>query len=221
MGQLAAGIAHEVNNPLGVVLMYSHLLLDEPATAGRMRQDLAMIAEQADRCKKIVSQLLHFARQNQLVLQSVDVRTLVERCLRALPAPAGVTVRVEDEGGDPSADLDADQIIQVLTNLASNAYAAMPAGGVLTVRTGGDGRSVRFCVEDTGIGIPPQNLPKIFEPFFTTKQIGLGTGLGLAVTYGIVKMHRGDIHVQSNANAAAGPTGTTFTVKLPRRGRQD
>jgi signal transduction histidine kinase/ferredoxin len=217
MGQLAAGIAHEVNNPLGVVLMYSHLLLDEPAATGRMRQDLSMIAEQADRCKKIVSQLLHFARQNQVVLLPVDVRTLVERCMRALPAPEGVTVRVAHEGDDPTAELDADQIIQVLTNLASNAYAAMPRGGVLSVRTGGDGRTVRLEVQDTGIGIPPQNLAKIFEPFFTTKQIGKGTGLGLAVTYGIVKMHRGDVQVRSNADPAAGPTGTVFTVTLPRQ----
>ena len=217
MGQLAAGIAHEVNNPLGVVLMYSHLLLDEPAVAGRLRGDVAMIAEQADRCKRIVSELLHFARQNKVVLQAVDVRTLVERSLRSLPAPDGVAVRTEHDGSDPAAEVDADQIIQVLTNLISNAYAALPAGGTLTVRTGGDERTVRLAIEDTGVGILPQNLPKIFEPFFTTKQIGKGTGLGLAVTYGIVKMHRGDIQVRSNADPAAGPTGSVFTVTLPRK----
>ena len=217
MGQLAAGIAHEVNNPLGVVLMYAHLMLDELDPSNRLRQDAAMIAEQADRCKKIVSQLLHFARQNQVVLQSADVRTLVERCLRALPAPEGIALRVEHVGGEPQAELDADQIIQVLTNLVSNAYAAMPKGGTLSVRTSGDDWSVRFCVEDTGVGIPPQNLSKIFEPFFTTKQIGKGTGLGLAVTYGIVKMHRGEIQVRSNTDPAAGPTGTVFTVTLPRK----
>jgi signal transduction histidine kinase len=196
--------------------MYAHLLLEEYGGNPALKEDLAMIAEQADRCKKIVSQLLHFARQNQTFLQPVDVRTLVERSLRAMPAPEGVAVQTVHDSGEVIAELDSDQIIQVLTNLISNAYAAMPRGGTLTVRTAGDERTARLTVQDTGIGIPPQNLPKIFEPFFTTKQIGKGTGLGLAVTYGIVKMHRGDIQVRSNADASAGATGTVFTVTLPR-----
>jgi len=87
----------------------------------------------------------------------------------------------------------------------------------LTVATEGDEHYVRIIVRDTGVGIPPENIKKVFDPFFTTKQMGKGTGLGLAVTYGIVKMHCGDIRVQSQSNAAAGPTGTTFTVTLPRK----
>jgi signal transduction histidine kinase/iron only hydrogenase large subunit-like protein len=216
MGQLAAGVAHEVNNPLGVVLMYAHLLMDDPGASGRLRQDLAMIAEQADRCKRIVSQLLHFARQNQIVLQDTDLRDLVRRAMKALPPPAGVRVYMEEQGEPPLAPLDADQIVQVFTNLVSNAYAAMPAGGTLTIRTRGEPRAVFLEVQDTGTGISTANMSKIFEPFFTTKQMGKGTGLGLAVTYGIVKMHRGDILVRSNANPSAGPTGSTFTVSLPR-----
>jgi iron only hydrogenase large subunit-like protein/nitrogen-specific signal transduction histidine kinase len=219
MGQLAAGIAHEVNNPLGVVLMYSHLLLEECDKNSRLYEDLSMIVDQSDRCKKIVAGLLHFARQNKVLLQPSDLGDLVERSLRSLPAPDGVTVHMEHALDDRSAEVDRDQIIQVLTNLVSNAYAAMPQGGVLTVRTGGDADEVRLAVSDTGVGIPRENLAKIFEPFFTTKQIGKGTGLGLAVTYGIVKMHRGDIRVESNADPAAGPTGSTFTVTLPRKGR--
>ncbi len=224
MGQLAAGIAHEVNNPLGVVLMYAHLLLEETQKQGdtRMGKDLAMIAEQADRCKKIVAGLLHFARQNKVLFQPTNVCDLVDRALSTLHAPPGVEVCVEQALEDPVAEFDRDQIIQVLTNLVSNAFAAMPDGGTLTVRIEGGADSVRLCVIDTGVGIPEAHLKKIFEPFFTTKQIGMGTGLGLAVTYGIVKMHRGDITVRSNALPGVGPTGSTFTVTLPRKaGREE
>jgi signal transduction histidine kinase/iron only hydrogenase large subunit-like protein len=221
MGQLAAGIAHEVNNPLGVVLMYAHLLLDEAGEDQALRGDLTMIAEQADRCKKIVSGLLNFARQTKVLAEATDLRELVERSLRSAPAPASIAIKVEADLEDPMADLDPNQVTQVLTNLFTNSYAAMPDGGTLTVRVEGDETDVRLIVADTGVGIPQENLNKIFEPFFTTKQIGKGTGLGLAVTYGIVKMHRGDIQVSSNADPAAGPTGTTFTVTLPRHARQE
>ncbi|MFP4054502.1 MAG: sensor histidine kinase, partial [Phycisphaerae bacterium] len=221
MGQLAAGIAHEVNNPLGVVLMYAHLLLEEADRRSEMHEDLSMIAEQADRCKKIVAGLLNFARQNKVMLEPTDIRDVVERTLRTVPRPDNVETTFEHETDDAIADLDADQVVQVLTNLVSNAYAAMPEGGTLTVRTTGDEEDVRFIVSDTGTGISQENQGKIFEPFFTTKQIGKGTGLGLAVTYGIVKMHQGDITVQSNDDPQKGATGTTFTVKVPRRSRQD
>ena len=217
MGQLAAGIAHEVNNPLGVVLMYAHLLLDECEANSKFRDDLTMITEQADRCKKIVAGLLNFARQNKLVRHAADMRQLVERAMRAIPLPENVALKIEHELDDPSAEVDRDQVVQVLTNLVTNALAAMEKGGTLTLRTAGDEDRVRISVIDTGTGIKPENIKKIFEPFFTTKQMGKGTGLGLAVTYGIVKMHSGDICVQSNADPAKGPTGTTFTVTLPRR----
>ena len=106
---------------------------------------------------------------------------------------------------------------QVITNLFSNACDAMPEGGALSVSVDGNENAVWFSIGDTGIGISKENQPKIFEPFFTTKQIGKGTGLGLAVTYGIVKMHRGDITMVSNNDPSAGQTGTQFTVKLPRK----
>lgn len=222
MGQLAAGIAHEVNNPLGVVLMYAHLLLQEAQKSPSMYEDLKMIVEQADRCKKIVAGLLHFARQNKVMLQPTDLRKLVEHAMKGQSLPQNVDLFIEHElGEDPMAEVDRDQVIQVLTNLVSNAIAAMPDGGMLKIRTAAQNGQVKLSVIDTGTGISKDNLPKIFEPFFTTKQIGRGTGLGLAVTYGIVKMHRGDIRVESNAEASAGPTGTTFTVTLPRKGTQD
>ncbi len=221
MGQMAAGIAHEVNNPLGVVLMFAHILLDELPPENPYRKDLLTIVENADRCKKIVSGLLHFARQNKVSLETTDVRALVDHALKIVTLPAKITLRVEHGQQDLTADVDRDQLVQILNNLISNAQAAMPNGGTLTVRTTGDGEYARIAVADTGIGIPEENRMKIFDPFFTTKEVGKGTGLGLAVTYGIVKMHHGNIEVESNADAAKGPTGTTFTVILPRRGRQE
>ena len=221
MGQLAAGIAHEVNNPLGVVLMYSHLLMDECIENPHMRDDLKMIVDQADRCKKIVAGLLHFARQNKAVLRRADIRGLIAEVLKTMPVPEGITTELLEDSETACAEIDRDQIIQVLTNLLSNAVAAMPDGGTLTIRTEGDDEHVTLVVSDTGIGIAQENLGKIFEPFFTTKQIGKGTGLGLAVTYGIVKLHSGSIDVASNADPAQGPTGTTFTVTLPTKVQQD
>jgi iron only hydrogenase large subunit-like protein/nitrogen-specific signal transduction histidine kinase len=217
MGQLAAGIAHEVNNPLGTVLMLSHILLDELQPDDERKEDLSLIVSEADRCKKIVSGLLQFARKNKVDLEVTDIREVVARCARTLRMPENVRVRTEHSGEDPMAELDQDQIAQVLMNLATNAIAAMPNGGELVLRTDGNDGNVRFSVSDTGVGIPPENRKKIFEPFFTTKPAGQGTGLGLAVSYGIVKMHQGDIRVESNANPGMGPTGSTFTVTLPRK----
>ncbi len=217
MGQLAAGIAHEVNNPLGVVLMYSHLMLDDCEPASRMREDLAMITEQADRCKRIVAGLLHFARQNKLNREPHDLARVLEHGLHAITVPDTVKVTFEHHIQDPRCDIDRDQIIQVFTNLVSNAVAAMPEGGTITVRTSDEAEKVRFAVTDTGTGIATENLKKIFEPFFTTKPMGVGTGLGLAVSYGIVKMHTGDIDVATRTDPSEGPTGTTFTVTLPRK----
>lgn len=221
MGQLAAGIAHEVNNPLGVVLMYAHILLDEARGNEALEGDLHLIAEQADRCKKIVAGLLDFARQNKVLHQEADARDLMLRALRSVPQPANVSVETDLDGIDPSCELDPDQLLQVLTNLISNAYAAMPDGGRLAARLGADDDHVIFEIEDTGTGITAEHQKKIFEPFFTTKRIGKGTGLGLAVAYGIIKMHRGHIDVRSNADPAAGPTGTTFVVRVPRQGRME
>ena len=181
MGQIAAGIAHEINNPLGVVLMYAHLLLKECDKDSRLREDLGMIVEQTERCKKIVAGLLNFARQNRVVYQPTDVRPGREE-LKSIPIPPNVTVRLDHGESDPFAELDGNQITQVLVNLIDNAFAAMPEGGQLTIQTKGNAEIVRFIVTDTGMGIPPANLSKIFEPFFTTKQLGKGTGLGLAVT---------------------------------------
>lgn len=216
MGQLSAAIAHEINNPLGVVLMYTHMLHDECPADSEMREDLKTIAEQTDRCKKIVAGLLNFARQNKVMHQPVDINDLVRRCLKTMPPPEGVCVSFHPGSDDPVAEIDADQMTQVLVNLIGNAFEAMASGGELTLSTSGDADKVCFTVTDTGCGIPEENHARIFDPFFTTKQVGKGTGLGLAVSYGIIKMHRGDIQMTSNADPAAGPTGATFTITVPR-----
>ncbi|MGM0488215.1 MAG: [Fe-Fe] hydrogenase large subunit C-terminal domain-containing protein [Planctomycetota bacterium] len=221
MGQLAAGIAHEVNNPLGVVLMYAHLLLDEQEDESPVREDLAMIAEQADRCKRIVSRLLHFARQNKIFREETDVIELVERSTRPIIPPDGIEVVITHDIKNRMAEIDRDQVLQVLTNLVTNACDAMPEGGRVRVAARDTDAEVIIEVSDSGTGIPEEHRTRIFDPFFTTKQIGVGTGLGLAVTYGIVKMHRGDIQVESNTDPEKGPTGTTFIVSLPRHEPQE
>ncbi len=220
MGQLAAGVAHELNNPLGVVLMYTHLLLDECAKESALRPDLEMIVEQTNRCKRIVAGLLDFARQNKVAFQANDIREVIRASLANLATPAGITVEVEHLEGSPRIELDRDQMIQVLVNLVGNAFDAMPKGGALKLQTRADAATLTLEVKDTGAGIPKENLHRLFEPFFTTKPMGKGTGLGLPVVYGIVKLHRGEITVESNPDPRQGPTGTTVRVKLPREAKR-
>ena len=200
MGQLAAAIAHEVNNPLGVVLMYAHLLLDEYDDNPKLKPDLELITQQADRCKKIVAGLLHFARQNKVSPKKTNIVEMIDGCLKTVTKPDNVTISVKRGMEDPYAEIDTDQVVQVITNLIINGITAMQDGGTITVETEGDENQVSISVTDTGVGIPEENLSKIFEPFFTTKQLGKGTGLGLSVAYGIIKMHRGHIMVDSNSN---------------------
>jgi len=222
MGQLAAGIAHEVNNPLGVVLMYAHTLLDERASEDpELAEDLRTIAVHADRCKKIVAGLLDFARQNKVSRRDTDLPAFAAKVASDLPRPDGVEFMVDNRMKDPMVSLDDDQFAQVVINLVQNAYQAMGDGGRLLLSFDDRDNKVSMKVTDTGTGIEPENMKKIFEPFFTTKPRGKGTGLGLAVTYGIVKMHRGGITVVSNTDSEKGPTGTTFTVTLPRRVNED
>ena len=217
MGQLAAGVAHELNNPLGVVLMYSHLVLDELNTNSDMYKDLKLIAEQAQRSKKIVSNLLDFARENKVLFEEVNLEQHLRQTVDSIPRPENITVEMKFGHADPMCEMDPDQMTQVFTNIITNACAAMPDGGVLTIGTKDDASKVTFIFTDTGVGIAKENIDKVFQPFFTTKKIGKGTGLGLSVSYGIVKMHRGQISVTSNADPDKGDTGTKFTVSIPRR----
>ncbi len=217
MGQLAAGIAHEVNNPLGVVLLYAHLLQEEHGTDNRLGRDLSLIAEQADRCQGIVSGLLDFARENKTDLHPVQVKGFLKKALRGVVLEDKHSIEVIAGHEDLTANLDTAQMGQVIINLVNNATAAMPEGGVVSIEVSAPGEnSLNIQVTDTGHGIAEKNIGRIFEPFFTTKIQGKGTGLGLAVSYGIVKMHRGHLTVQSSDDPTEGPTGTTFNINLPR-----
>jgi iron only hydrogenase large subunit-like protein/nitrogen-specific signal transduction histidine kinase len=217
MGQLSAGIAHELNNPLGVVIMYSNILLEECKPDDPVSEDLRLIVEQAARCKKIVGGLLNFARKNQVNHEYIDIRRLTENSIAGVVFPDNVRAVVVDHTTHPEAAIDAEQMTQVLTNLFKNAIDAMPGGGTLEIRLEDSVSDVTFTVSDTGTGIAEEDKPKIFEPFFTTKGLGQGTGLGLATTYGIVKMHKGQITVETNNEPSKGPTGTTFRIIIPRR----
>lgn len=221
MGQLSAGIAHELNNPLGVVLMYSNILLDEYAPDDPVRQDIELIASQAERCKKIVSGLLNFARKNQVKLEVINLKKLAEDSIKSVVIPQNIKTSVVCKADNCEAQLDYEQMMQVLTNLNKNAVEAMPNGGLLKVEVDGNEKEVIFNVVDTGTGIPEENMEKLYTPFFTTKGLGKGTGLGLATTYGIVKMHKGKIEVESNTDRLMGPTGTTFRIILPREEGED
>ncbi len=217
MGQLSAGIAHELNNPLGVVIMYSNILLEESKEGDPVREDLKLIVDQAGRCKKIVAGLLNFARKSQVNHQLVSIKDLVDHSLESLIIPAKVKINIEDRTTNPEAMLDLEQMMQVLTNLIKNAIDAMPNGGSVNIKLEDTLSDVIIVIRDTGIGIKEEDRAKIFEPFFTTKSIGQGTGLGLATAYGIVKMHKGQITADSNDNPSKGATGTSFKIVLPRR----
>jgi nitrogen-specific signal transduction histidine kinase/iron only hydrogenase large subunit-like protein len=215
MGQLSAGIAHEINNPLGVITMYSNLLLDDIQDE-TTRHDLQLIVEQADRCRKIVGGLLNFARKNQVRLTETNLEQFVNRSIQSIIIPENIIVKMDVSMEDPYLLLDADQMMQVLTNLEKNAIEAMPEGGELIIKLTEHNGDVEIDITDTGTGISEENQEKVFTPFFTTKEVGKGTGLGLPLCYGIVKMHQGKINVKSNDLPERGPTGTTFTVILPR-----
>ncbi|HOX36954.1 MAG TPA: [Fe-Fe] hydrogenase large subunit C-terminal domain-containing protein [Candidatus Brocadiia bacterium] len=215
MGQLSAGVAHEINNPLGTILLYSHIMLKQLQDGDPRKQDLQMIVKESTRCKDIVRGLLDFGRQSRVSKTLTDLKELVAEVI-LLNSPkantAGVKVKSSFHDPLPQIMLDSGQIKQMLTNLINNAVDATPKGGLVTVGVTmqSQEKSVEIAVADSGCGIPRENLSKLFTPFFTTKQLGKGTGLGLAIVYGIVKMHNGDIRVDSEVGK-----GTTFTVSLP------
>ena len=214
MGQLAAGIAHEVNNPLGVVLLYANLLYEECPDDSSMKEDLKMIVEQGDRAKKIVSGLLNFSRKNKVSLTPINIKELIDKSLKGIIKPANISIDVTHKK-EVMVNIDLDQMIQVILNLITNAIEAMPNGGKINIITDKIKEKTIIIVRDNGTGIDEKKIKKVFEPFFTTKQIGKGTGLGLAVTYGIIKMHKGNITISSNSDEKKGDTFTEFTVSIP------
>jgi two-component system NtrC family sensor kinase len=214
MGQLAAGVAHEINNPLGTILLFSDVMYKEAPEDDPRRDDLKMIINETTRCKNIVADLLNFARQQEVLAQETDVHALLEKVvegvhLQPIFKEAEIVRRFSPDL--PAIQADPAQLQQVFVNLLNNAAEAMEGGGTITLATRPvDSQWVEIKISDTGCGIPEENLGRLFTPFFTTKVLGKGTGLGLSIVYGIIKMHRGQIAVQSQVGQ-----GTTFTVTLP------
>ena len=161
--------------------------------------------------------LLNFARKNQVKYSRTDLQELMRVSASSIIFPAGISYTLINRLNNPIAEIDREQMIQVISNLLRNGIDAMPNGGDLIANLSDNHEWVIIKIKDQGTGIEPDDLEKIFEPFYTTKGIGKGTGLGLATTYGIVKMHRGQINVISNSNQEKGPTGTEFVIKLPRK----
>jgi two-component system NtrC family sensor kinase len=213
LGKMAAGVAHEINNPLTTILIHTHLLLEKPGRDAAEEESLNLVAEETTRCAGIVGGLLDFARQTPSQAAPTDVNGVVDRTLLLLEKQASVrNIRIEkDLDRDlPHVDLDRNKIQQVFSNLAINACEAMPAGGTLAVgsRLSRDGTHVEIAFADTGVGISKENIPRLFDPFFTTKSFG--TGLGLAVSYGIIRQRGGTILVRSEVGK-----GSVFTVRIP------
>ncbi|MBM4370101.1 MAG: cache domain-containing protein [Deltaproteobacteria bacterium] len=217
LGRLAAGIAHEINNPLTGVLTFSHLLRERPYFMDQDRQDLDVIIRETTRVREIVRGLLDFARETPSVRKLIDLNAEISRTIRLFRSQKDVKITIEEQFDPelPRVLADANQLQQVFLNLSLNAREAMPRGGRLTFRTLRDGNRVKILVEDTGCGIPPEHMDKIFDPFFTTKDPGKGTGLGLSVSYGIIQQHGGTMMVDSTVGK-----GTCFTVLLPAAGEQ-
>ncbi len=215
LGKLAAGVAHEINNPLGGILLFGGLLLEDMDFSDPRREDMDRIVQEARRCKEIVNSLLDFAHQRRRYQEPVDLNAAVDQCMALVGGKAlfhNVVVVRDLADNLPLVVGNPSQIKQVFTNIVTNAVDAMEGEGRLVLRSGCDASAGEVWVSftDTGPGMPPPVRARIFEPFFTTKEPGRGTGLGLSLSYNIMRMHRGDIRVEDGDEG-----GTTFTVVFP------
>jgi two-component system NtrC family sensor kinase len=214
MGQLAAGVAHEINNPLGTILLFSEIMCKEGQEDDPRRDDLEMIIRETRRCKIIVADLLNFARQQEVLAKDTNVHGLLDQVIEGMEHHASfqkVTIMRDYSADLPTIQADPGQLQQVFVNLIQNAAEAIEGGGTIQIRTRPvDEGHVEIQISDDGCGIAEENLGKLFTPFFTTKRQGKGTGLGLSIAYGIIKMHKGQITVKSQVGQ-----GTAFTITLP------
>ncbi len=215
LGQLAAGVAHEINNPLGGILVYSYLLLEDLAPEQPERTQVEKIVREATRCKEIVQGLLEFSRHMPSKMVPLNINAVLEEALSLMSDHLlfqNIDVIKEFQADPPPVLGDKNKLEQVFINLLMNCGESMGGEGRLTVATswreGGEMLQVRF--RDTGPGIPEGFLSRLFDPFFTTKEVGKGVGLGLSISYGIIQKHRGRVSVEST-----GAHGTTFLVELP------
>jgi len=225
VGQLAAGVAHEVNNPLAGILVYIKLLLkkykDNKLQTEQTEEQLKKISRETERCSRIIKNLLDFSRQTEVTLRPVDINKVIEATFSIVGHQISLkNIRLKQNLMKrlPLIQGDFDQIQQALMNIVLNAAQAMPNGGDLAVTTSVAKRvkiddsikdAIRIDISDTGVGIPQENMNKLFTPFFTTKETGKGVGLGLSVVHGIIERHHGKIEIESNPGA-----GTIFSIYL-------
>jgi len=214
LGELVAGIAHEINNPLTGILMFSSMINNDSRLDPAMKNDMSMIVRETKRCAKIVKGLLDFSRETPPSKKVSCINSIIDDTLALVTNQSSfhdINIIKNYDPEVPSVLVDPHQIEQVFVNILLNASHAMSAGGDMTITTGADpdAKFVFAKVTDTGCGIPAENLEKIFDPFFTTKETK-GTGLGLSVSYGIIESHGGEIEVDSTVDV-----GTTFTIRLP------
>ncbi len=213
IGQLAAGMAHEINNPLFVIAGRLEMILAEKRLAQKFRSTLDIMNSQVDRIRKLVDRMLKFARKTPPKLEMLNINDVIEGVLplltyHKLPA-SNIEIEKYLDRGLPAVKGDLNQLQEVFVNLLINAYQAMPEGGKVTIKTTDSNNGfIQIQISDSGQGIPDDNLKNIFMPFFSTKKDG--TGLGLSICYNIIKSHGGDIDIESQVNR-----GTTFTIKLP------
>ena len=220
VGQLAGGVAHEINNPLTGVLTFTHMLLRRKDLNEEVRSDLQTVARETERVRKIVKGLLDFSRQTKLEPELTDVNGLIRSVLTLVENQAlikGVGLNFRQGEGLPMYIMDRNQMKSAVLNIIINAIDATEPGGNITITTGlsmsidkTGQKGIEMSVMDTGCGIPLENLDKLLDPFFTTKKVGEGTGLGLSVSSGIVERHGGIIRIQSDVGR-----GSIFTIWLP------
>jgi two-component system NtrC family sensor kinase len=212
IGQLSAGVAHELNEPLGNILGLAQLSLKLPKLPDQAKADLTKIEDCVIYSREIIKKLMEFSRQSSICKEKFDLQQMIDNSITFLEARCikeGITM-IRQYNEPITITADPTQIKQVITNLTINAIQAMKNGGDLTIGTRKAGKNAILTIEDNGIGISKKNIGKAFVPFFTTKDIGEGTGLGLSVVYGIVQNHNGDIKVSSESGK-----GTIFQVSLP------
>lgn len=219
IGQLAAGIAHELNNPLGDILGFAQLASNYPDLPEQIYHDLNKIVKSTLYSREVIKKILLFSRQNLPHEGKVNLNALIDDWIDFFESRCNqndIKIALEMDRNLPSVTGDSSQLNQVFINLVVNAIHAMPEGGVLTIRTTIEPDGISMRVQDTGQGIEPEFKDKIFLPFFTTKEVNQGTGLGLSVVYGIVNEHGGTVTVDSQIG-----TGSTFEVKLPFKLRKE
>lgn len=213
IGELTAGIAHEINEPLGSILGFAQLILKDKNLSEQVKSDLEKIIKSSLNAREIIKKLLYFSHQMPQRFENVDLNSIIKDTMYFLEpqcSKANVTADYSLSKNLPLISADAIQLNQVIVNLVVNAIQAMPNGGKLTISTSFNSESVILIIEDNGTGMSENIKQNIFKPFFTTKEINKGTGLGLSVVHGIITSHKGTIEVQSAENK-----GTKFEIKLP------